>query len=295
MPALQTFIDQAWTDHADDAWAVSMRLPEALDLVTDADGLIELARLASHVYGEHLGRWADGLKYLAALARGPGFDATSPQGRQLRVLRAALALAGDAGDARGTLEPGERIQVTARAGMLLALHDAARAQALLDEAAADAAALADDDPAVRTLAVAGNNAAAALIDKAGRSDAERTLMLNAAALARRCWARAGSWLETERADYGLAMAWLAAGDAAQARLHAQACLALVDAQPAPPAFERFFACEALALAAAAQGDGAAQAQALAGARAAFDALTPEHQGACRAALQRLQNGAASGA
>ena len=30
-----------------------------LDRVTDADGMLALARLASHVYGEHLGRWAD--------------------------------------------------------------------------------------------------------------------------------------------------------------------------------------------------------------------------------------------
>ena len=289
MPDLQTFIDQAWTDHADDAWRVSLRLPEALDLATDAAGMMDLARLASHVYGEHLGRWADGLQYLAALARGPGFDAASPPGRQLRVLRAALALAGDAGDVRATLEAGERIEVTARAGMLLALHDAGRAQVLLDEAqaAAEATALPDDAPAVRTLAIAGNNTAAALIDKAERSEAERRLMLQAAELGRRCWARAGTWLETERADYRLAMAWLAAGDPTRAAEHARACLALVDAQPQPSAFERFFGCEALARAAAAAGDAATLAQALQGARAAFGALPADDQAACRDTLQGL--------
>lgn len=289
MPDLPTFIDQAWTDHAQDAWGVSLRLPEALDLVSDAGGMMDLAALASHVYGEHLGRWADGLQYLAALARGPGFDAQSPQGRQLRVLRAALALAGDAGDVRATLEPAEHIEVTARAGMLLSLHDTARAQALLDEAvaAADAAALPDDAPAVRALAIAGNNTAAALIDKPMRSEAERHLMLQAAELGRRYWARAGTWLQTERADYRLAMAWLAAGDPARAIHHAQACLALVDAQPQPSAFERVFGCEALAKAAAAAGDAATLAQALQGARAAFDALPADEQAACRETLQGL--------
>lgn len=289
MPDLQTFIDQAWTDHADDAWGVSMRLPDALDLVTDADGLIGLARLASHVYGEHLGRWADGIKYLAALARGPGFDAVSPQGRQLRVLRAALALAGNAGDVRATLDAGERIEVTARAGMLLALHDTGRAAALLDEAeaAAGAAALPDDAPAVRALAIAGNNTAAALIDKPTRSDAERALMLRAAALARHHWARARTWLETERAEYRLAMAWLAAGEPARAIDHARACLALIDGQPQPLAFERFFGCEALAKAAAAAGDAATLVQALQGAQAAFEALPPDDQAACRQTLQDL--------
>ena len=47
MPTLQTFIDQAWTDHADDAWGVSLRLPDALDRVTDADGMLALARLVN--------------------------------------------------------------------------------------------------------------------------------------------------------------------------------------------------------------------------------------------------------
>lgn len=290
MPDLPTFIDQAWTDHAQDAWGVSLRLPEALDLVTEAGGMMDLAALASHVYGEHLGRWVDGLQYLAALARGPGFDAQSPQGRQLRVLRAALALAGDAGDVRATLEPGERIEVTARAGMLLALHDTGRAQALLDEAvtAAEAADLPDDAPAVRALAVAGNNTAAALIDKPERSEAERSLMLQAAELARRYWARAGTWLQTERADYRLAMAWLAAGDPARALHHARACLALIDAQPQPSAFERFFGCEALALAEAAAGDATACAGAVQAAQIAFDRLPPDDQAACRDTWRRLQ-------
>jgi len=294
MSDLPTFIDQAWTDHAEDAWGVSLRLPDALDLVTDADGMLGLARLASHVYGEHLGRWADGLKYLAALARGPGFDAASAQGQALRVLRAALALAADSGDVRATLGTSDRIAVTARAGMLLALHHVARAQALLDEAvsAAESAALPPGDPAMRTLAMAGNNAAAALIDKPERTEAERALMLHAAALARRCWGLAGTWLETERAEYRLAMAWRAAGDAARAREHAQACLAIVDAQPEPSAFERFYGCEALALAEQAAGNAAAHAQALQAAQVAFQALSPDDQAACRSTLQRLQAGAA---
>lgn len=290
MSDLQTFIDQAWTDHADDAWGVSLRLPDALDRVTDASGMLALAHLASHVYGEHLGRWADGLKYLAALARGPGFDAASAQGQALRVLRAALALAGDGGDLRATLDASERIAVTARAGMLLALHDAARAQALLGEAmaAADAAALPPADPAIRTLAIAGNNTAAALVDKPARSEAERALMLHAAALARRFWGLAGTWLETGRAEYRLAMAWLAAGDAGRARAHAQACLAIVDAQPERSPFERFFGCEALALAASAQGDAAARAQAVQAAQAAFEALPADDQAACRKTLDALR-------
>ena len=83
------------------------------------------------------------------------------------------------------------------------------------------------------------------------------------------------------------MACLAAGDPARAAQHARACLTLVDAQPQPSAFERFFGCEALAKAAAAAGDGATLALALQGAQAAFDALPPDEQAASRETLQGL--------
>ena len=109
-------------------------------------------------------------------------------------------------------------------------------------------------------------------------------MLQAAAVGRRYWARAGTWLETERAEYRLARCWLAAGDPAQARQHAQACLALVDAQPAPPALERFFACEALALTERAAGQAAAEAAAVDGMRRAFEHLSAEDQVWCQASL-----------
>ncbi len=54
-------------------------------------------------------------------------------------------------------------------------------------------------------------------------------MIAAAQAGRRFWALAGTWLETERAEYRLAMTWLQAGDATQARHHAQQCLAIVQA------------------------------------------------------------------
>lgn len=289
MTDLQPFIAQAWADHADDTPAVALRLPQVLDSVTDEDQLVALARLAHHVYGEHLAAWADGLKYLAALARGPAFQAHGASGQALRRLRASLGLAAGLSDVRGTLDRSDRITVTAQAASALAPHDLARATALLQEALAeaDSAALADTDPAVRALAVTGNNLAATLEEKTERSDAERELMLLAAQTGRRFWARAGTWLETERADYRLAMSWLAAGDAAQARAHALACLALVDAQPEPPALERFFGLEALALAEGAAGDSTAQAKAVAALRETFERLGADDQKWCRATLERL--------
>jgi hypothetical protein len=245
-----------------------------------------VGRLAHHVLGEHLADWPQGLQVLQALTEHAVFDAQGASGSAFRRWQASLALAAGGADARPALSVSDRIAVTAQAATTLALHDVARSQQLLAEAleAVDGAALADTDPAVRALAVAGNNLAATLEERPTRSAAERALMVQAAQAGRQYWARAGTWLETERAEYRLARTWLAAGDAAQARQHAQACLAIVDAQPAPPPIERFFACEALALAERAAGNAGAEASAVAAMRVSFAELPPADQAWCQSSL-----------
>ena len=100
------------------------------------------------------------------------------------------------------------------------------------------------------------------------------------------WARAGTWLELERAQYRLAHTWIKAGDPAQARRHAQSCLDTVRQHDAP-ALEQFFAWEALACVERAAGDPLAQARAVQQARAVFERLTPEDRASCQASLDPL--------
>jgi len=182
----------------------------------------------------------------------------------------------------------ERIRVTALAAASMVDHDATRAGGWLSEATAEAegVALPDSDPAVRALAVAGNNIAAALEEKAQRTASERELMIAAAQAGRRYWERAGTWLETERAEYRLAMSWLQAGDAAMARQHARQCLDVVMANGSV-ALETFFGHEALALAERAAGNAEAAAQAVASAHAAFAALDEGDRGWCQVTLDKL--------
>lgn len=283
-----SMLGQAWDRHAADPPGVAARLAdELLAQVTDDARVVPFAHLAQHVYGEHLARWAEGMALLDRVAARPGLGDASRQA--LRRFRAGLALAGGLGDERVGLGVGDRLRITALAAGHLAPHDAARAGALLDEAAAAAegAGLPDADPGHRALAVAGNNIAATLEDKAARSGAERALMLRAAQLARVWWAKAGTWLETERADYRLAKSWLAAGGLAQAREHAQQCLAIVRAH-GDVALEAFFGCEALATVERAAGNTAGHVQALAQAEAAFARLDEADQGWCRPSLDALR-------
>lgn len=280
------WLGNAWQAHADDAAGVGARvIQEGLPLARSGDDVGALARLAAHVYGEHLARWSDGravLGQLRACAHGEAAAAT------MRVQDAGLALAGGLSDARPSLDASERIRVTALAAGSLIEHAPERASELLREAvaAAEASTLADDDPACRALAITGNNMACALEVKAVRSDTERATMILAAQTAREYWERAGTWLETERAEYRLAQTWRHAGDLPQARRHAQGCLAIVRANGSPP-LEAFFGWEALGLVERDAGNATGHAHALAQARVAFEALGEDDRGWCKASLDAL--------
>jgi hypothetical protein len=282
-----SWLERAWNAHAADAAGVAARIAgEGLAAAQGETQLAALARLAHHVYGEHLGRYAEGRALLVRL-RERGAAAAA-----LGALDASLALCEGGADPRPVLGPSDRARAGALAAGNLLERDPVRAAALLREALADeeAAGLADDDPAVRSIAITANNMACTLEEKAARSAAERELMVLAARTARTHWARAGTWLETERAEYRLANTWLKAGDLAEARRHAQACLEIVQAQ-GDVALEAFFGWEALGLVERAAGNATGHREALARARDAFERLDEGDRGWCRPSLEAL---AASG-
>ncbi len=286
-----SFLDQAWNDHATQPVAVAARLrPEGLPLVQTDEQVAQFAFLAQHVQGLHLGQWSEGLALQQALAALPAVAADGSTAQALQRHRTALRLAaGEPGVLPADTPPAERARFDAQVGALLTFTDAPRASALLLQAEAACAALPGADPAVRALAVNANNTAGHLHDETTLSPAQVALMLQAAHQARRAWARAGTWLEVERADYRLALSCARAGATDEARAHAQACLAAVQAQDPPaPALEFFFAWEALARVAAATGDEARRATAVAAAAAAFPQLSEADQGWCAAVLRALQ-------
>lgn len=285
-----SFLDRAWTDHAEHAAAVAERLAGAgLGLLRQEDQVLPLAALGQHVHGQHLGRWAEGLAFQQRLAALPMVAAGGATAASLQRYAAVLKLAGGLADERAGQSGSEATRITAMTAAALAVHDTARARALLEEAAAaiEAHTLPDSDPAVRALAIAGNGVAGALEDLPTRNDAERALMILGADTGRRYWARAGTWLETERAEYRLAKTWLKAGDAARALRHALQCLEIVHTNGSP-ALERFFGLEVLGLAQRAQADASAFAITLVQARAAFAALDDGDKGWCRATLTALE-------
>ena len=190
------FISKAWNDHASGIEEVASRL-KTQDASTSAE-TIALAGLVTHVYGEHLARYDEGVAVLGGIST---FDSASEQA--VTRSQAALEIAGGAEFAAG-FSVSDQIRIFAVASSALVSRNVARATELfrraLDLAESD---LAPDNPAIRALAVTGNNLACSLEDAPART-----------------------WIHVERAEYRLANSYLKAGDRAAALSHAQECLRL---------------------------------------------------------------------
>ena len=246
--ALRAWLDAAWDRHDREPRALVLELAHrAADLPDDAEGA-EAVRLARHVM---LGHLADAAGLQAFLAVLPGGPALNPM--RERALWALATLEGQAGP-----ELPEDVRHALLADVAQAEIGLGRlAQARARIAGLEAGVATHPDEAVRrAYAITCNNLALAL--RTGpRGDAARDgLMIELAELARRAWARAGTWMHVQRADYQLAMCHAAIGQAAQALEHARACLSRCEAEGAV-AYERFFAHEALVHAHRAAADAAA--------------------------------------
>lgn len=236
------FIDQSWNDHATRTAEVAERLRQAAAAAAP-EQIASLVPLITHVYGEHLGAWDEGIQLLSGLQA----VTESAEDRQslLRNITALRLAAGQANDA-ADLMVSDRIRVLCVAGSALAGQgQAERAGKWLDEALTLAESLIHSDPANRALAVTGNNLAAALEEKKGRTPVETRLMLTAARAGLKYWLRAGQWPQHQAAHYRLSKSLFSAGEQAGAVEAAMSCLALCKANEAGP-FDMFWAHEALA-------------------------------------------------
>ncbi len=284
--AFDQFIETAWNEHADQPRAVADRLANSAAIITRAEDIAPLARLVTHVYGEHLGQWTQGVALLESLRTHPHCDAaaTAALNRAIAVLR----YAGGDSSALAPLAQEDRIAVLATvAAALVGRGDAATALAAYDAALqlADAG-LPPGSPALRALAVGGNNLAAAL-EEAPDRDAEATRgMVTAARSGLKYWRLAGTWLEEERALYRLARSLLQAGDPYAAAESARHCVEVCQLNDAP-AFEQFFAFAVLALAERSAGNAGAGAAARAEALRWYGQVHADEQPWCKADLEAL--------
>ena len=282
------FIETAWNDHADRPQEVADRLASSLAVIDTAERIPPFARLVTHVFGEHLGQWRGGIQLLESLRGVPAFDsAPAVTGTLVRSV-AVLRYASGEHEALQPLSLEDRVSVLATASSALAGRNEFR-QAV--SAYAEASQLAQSglppgSPAIRALAIGGNNLAAALEAKTDRDSTETRGMIVAAEGGLKYWKQAGTWLEEERAEYRLARSLLQAGQHDAAVASARRCIAVCATNDAP-AFERFFGYAVLALAQRAAGDAAGFATSRGQALGMFEEVAPDERQWCKFELEEL--------
>lgn len=285
---IDAFLETAWKDHGDHPEEVADRLAGALHLVQAPEHIPLLARLVTHVLGEHLGQWQRGIALLESLRGVPAFDGSAAVDGSLTRSIAALRYAGGDAAALESLSPEDRASVLATAAAALTgrneLKPAIAAYSAALELAKDG--LPAGSPATRSLAIAGNNLAAALEEKKDRDDVETQGMIAAARGGLQYWKLAGTWLEEERAEYRLTRSLLQAGQAEAAMQSAERCIDVCRRNQAP-AFEEFFGHAVLALARRAAGQTSAFEESRRMALSFFEQVPPDERSWCEAELKEL--------
>jgi hypothetical protein len=284
-----SFLGQAWDNHASDPNGVAQRLSEqGTALLTSESQLVQLMNLTHHLHGEHLHEWAAGAACFNVLRASGFYVADGESGQMARRCVASLALSAQEDFSLVALSASDQIRVQAMAAANLADNNPTSGmrmlQAALDQAASSG--LPAADPMNRALAVSGHNLAAALEEKAVLNADETKLMLMASQASRVYWERAGTWLQVERAEYQLTITFLKVGELAHAEIHARECGRIV-AENEAPALERFFAFEALARVMRAAKTEAAFKLASEQARATFEELDEADRSYCLESLNKL--------
>lgn len=281
------FLNNAWNDHAANAKEVAGRFTEGMTLLEKNEQIPALANIITHVMGEHLGEWDNGVALLKKLRGCPVFTAESESENAIVLSVASLEVAGGKRGSVDDFSLSNQIRILAIAASALSEKDAGRAQILFRSALEKASSgLAKEDAANRALAITGNNLACALEEKKLRSFPETELMILAAQTGRKFWEVAGTWLETERAEYRLSHTYLKAGQIDKSIKHALLCLDICTSNNAD-SLEFFFGFEALALAFKEQTNFPGFNEAVANAKKHYEKMSADNKPWCEGSLKKL--------
>ncbi len=273
---LDELIQRGWADHDSQTPEVADRLEQNVGLVADGNGAAQLMNLAIHTVGDHGKDRSRARRICEAALERAGDDPGEAPFLYLAVARHLDD--DDEGAMEARLRLGDDPAVPVRVDMLVAqgrMHAGEwdRAASLYEDALSRAEALPSGHRGERATAVVSNNLASELLEKNARTAGQDDLMERAAQAAKTFWTRVGTWENTERGDYLLALVHHALGRHDEARAFAESGLATIAANGEEKVDEAFLHL-ARARACRDAGDAAEQAASLAKAgalAAAFEA------------------------
>ena len=238
---IEELIAQGWNRHDDDPDAVHDFLAESVELVSNEVQLHAFARLLTHVHAEHLNNRGAGVSVLEQLRVRFEDEARTKYRPAITSIGILRFIDGDSAPLN-PLTAEERASALATAASALAWHGQLdQALTIFQRARAEGSeGLHDGSPAMRALAVAGNNLSVMLERRHDRSEGQAAAMVEMADAALEYWRQAGGWLEVERAHYRCARSRIYSGRLLEAIDCAERCLLTCEQYSAPP-YERFFA------------------------------------------------------
>ncbi|WP_423395364.1 hypothetical protein [Burkholderia sp. LMG 21824] len=193
---------QDWQDHTKQPAAVAARLRERLALPMGEQDLVELAALATHVFGEHLGDWQAGMGYLDQLMDAHD-DVPAESLRRIDRQHAVLERLADVYASLDRFDANDRVYITALALPAITLQ---RSVAEAETAFAEAMHLlaSNDCQAHRRLfGVVTANLVCDLLDRSALSAARRRLLVLLAEKSHALWLREGDETDREKSAFRL--------------------------------------------------------------------------------------------
>lgn len=240
-----TYLANSWSEHVGNPAGVALSLRTASAFIIEGSQLIQIANLITHVFGEHLGEFENGIAVLEKLAASE--YANDEIRRSLSCSILILNFASGEEPEHHEFSVPERVKIYATtAGIQVARNELEPAAVNFRQSLALAENLSVNDSANRIMAVTSNSFACLLEEKSTLTQSEKDLMILAAQSSRKFWQNAGTWLEAERAEYRLSQSYLRAGDIISSIKHANLCLTICEQHQAEP-LEFFFAFEAISL------------------------------------------------
>lgn len=281
-----TYLNKAWDDHAKDSQTVAMNINQGLSLAQNGDQLGQLARLAAHVFGEHLGKWDDGISFLSQIKKHSQINEAA--NNLIKVYEASLNLSGNTLHDLSQFSKSEQVRILSiSASAVYEQGQPEKAKDYFSKAVELASSsIAKEDLANRALAVAGNNLACSLEEKPSRTPQEVDLMILAAQIARKFWEVAGGWMEIERAEYRLSQSYLKANKIEESFAHAQNCIEICETNSAP-ALEYFFGFECLAMVEKVKDNEIGYKTAVQNMKKYFEQLSEDDKSWCKSTLEKF--------
>ncbi len=223
----ETYLNQSWNDHPTQSEKIASEFSNGASLVKTNEELSQLVGLVTHVMGEHLAQWNDGVSFLSGLKNHAAFVKGSETEKAIMRSIAALQVGDGQSPDLKLFSHSDQIRILAVASSALSEKDSKKSQSLLRQALNLAETGLDrKDPANRALAVTGNNVACSLEEKKSRTKDETEMMILASQTARKYWEIFGDAADVAQAEYRMSMSYLQAEDLEKAFRHAQLCVEL---------------------------------------------------------------------